>query len=197
MAMSRWFGSVDMAGAPPAAVDVVAQLKRLLDQTRPTLLQPDRSWIKARGRGWPPPELDWPDLPPSPVPDWPDCEIGIRLGHATDSEADITVGVGRRHAVVGGIGGRITLPVTTDAGVQDVVDEVGNALRTQYEWEEHYRGHRLVRWELASVGTQVHGTEGRHVHRSFRARRAWLHLPGQARVERRVVTYGLQGDHQQ
>jgi hypothetical protein len=192
--VSLWFGSVDMRGAIPAGVDVVAQLERLLDQTQPTLVQRDRSWIKARGRGWPPPELVPPDLPLNALSDWPECEIGIRLGHATDSEADITVGVGRNHAVVGALGGRITLPVTNDAGVLDVVDEAGNALRAQYVWEEHYRGQRLLRWELAAVGIHVDGTEGRHVHRSFRARRAWLHLSRPTRVARRVVTYGLQGD---
>jgi hypothetical protein len=192
--VSRWFGSVDIGVAPPAAVDVVAELGRLLDQIRPTLLQPDRSWIKARGRGWPLPELVPPELPPDALPDWQDCEIGIRLGHATDPEADITVGVGRQHAVVGSIGGRITLSVTTDAAVKYAVDLAGNALRAQYVWEEHYRGQTLVRSEVASVGIQVDGTEGRHVHRSFRARRAWLRLAQSPRVERRVVTFGLQGE---
>lgn len=193
--MSRWFGSVDMRGAPPAAVEVVVQVGRLLDQTQPTLVQPARSWIKVRGRGWPPPELGPPDWPPSAVPDWPDCDTGIRLGHATDSEVDITIGVGRQHAVVGGMGGRITLSVTSDAGVQDVVGHVANALRAQYVWENHYRGQRLVRSEVACVGIHVDGTEGRHVHQSFRARRAWLHLPRSPRVERRVVTFGLQREY--
>lgn len=184
-----------MSGAPPAAVEVVTGVERLLDQTRPTLLQSERSWVKTRGSGWPPPELIRPELRSHAVPDWSDCDIGIRIGHDTDSELDITIGVGRRHAVVGGTGGRITLPVTSHAGVQEVVDLVDNALHTQYVWENHFRGQRLVRWEEASVGIDVEGTEGRHVHRSFRARRAWLRLLQSPRVERRVVTYGLQSEH--
>jgi hypothetical protein len=192
--VSRWFGTVDMSGAPPAAVEVIAALEQLLDQMRPTRLQPACSWIKARGRGWPPPEFVPPDWPGNAVPDWPDCDIGIRLGHDTDPEADITVGVGLHDAVVGCFGGRVTLPVTSNAGVHKVVGLAGNALRAEYVWEDHYRGHRHVRSDVAYVGTHIDGTEGRHVHQSFRARRSWLHLLSPPRVERRVVTYGLQGE---
>lgn len=193
--VSQWFGSVDMSGAPPAAASVIAGLERLLEDTQPTLVQPARSWIKARGRGWPPPELvPPPEVPLSALPDRPDCDIGIRIGHATDREADITVGVGPRVAVVGCMEGRITIPVTSDAGISEVVGQAANALRAQYVWEDHYRGPRLVRSEVAYVGISIEGTEGRHVHKSFRARRAWLHRSRPPRVERRVVTYGLQGE---
>jgi hypothetical protein len=195
--VSHWFGSVDMGGAPPTAVAVLAGLERLLQNTQPTLVQPARSWIKARGRGWPPPELvPPPEVPPSPVSDWPDCDIGIRIGHVTEPKVDITIGVGPRDAVVGCMGGRITIPVTSDAWIGEVVSQAANALRARYVWEDHYRGHKLVWSEVAYVGIHIDGTEGRHVHTSFRARRAWLHRSRPPCVERRVITYGLQGEHQ-
>ncbi len=193
--VSRWFGSVDMSEAPPAAVAVVTRLERLLDDTQPSLLQPSRSWIKSRGRGWPPPELVPPDTPRDAVPDWADSDIGIRIGHDTDSEADITVGVGHQDAVVGCFGGRITLPVTSDSGIHEVVKLAEDALRAQYVWEAHYRGGKLVQSEVAYVGIHVNGMEGRQVIQSLHTWTAWLPLP-RTRVERRVVTYGLQSERQ-
>ena len=189
--VSRWFGSVDMDEAFPAAVAVVAGLERLLEETQPSLVQPARSWIRSRCRGWPPPELVWPDTSPSAEPDWPDCEVGIRLGHATDAEADITVGVGPRGAVVGCLDGWMSVSLMDRSWIDEVVNLTDNALRAQYVWEEHYRGRKCVRSELAYVGVSVDGTQGRHVKQAFQARTAWWHLPHQARVERRVVTYGL------
>jgi hypothetical protein len=196
--MSRWFGSVDMPGATPAAVAVETGLERLFDDTQPALVQPSRSWIKAKGRGWPPPDLVPPDLPPSALPDWADCEVGIRIGHDTDPEADITVGVASAHAVVGCLGGRMLVTPGDGSASRLWTDEVlvlvGHALRAQYVWEHYYRGMQCVGWALVYDGVHVTGTEGRQVIQAVRARRRPFRRREPDRAERRVVTYGLQAE---
>ncbi len=162
--MSRWFGSVDMAGASAAASTVINGLERLLDDTEPAQLQPSRSWIKTKGRGWPPPELVPPDSPPNALPDWVDCELGIRIGHDTEPEADITVGVGSAHAVVGCLGGRMLLAQDNGTVDRPWTDEVfalvEHPLRAQYIWERQYDGARCVRWALVNDGVHVSGRTG-------------------------------------
>ncbi len=195
-----WFGTIDMADPSPAAVQVVRGLERLLDDTRPRLLQPKRSWIRTNGRGWPPPELlPPPEVPTGALPGFVDSGIGIRIGHETDVEADITVGVAAKHATVARFGGRGHFSPfpgdTAETWIDRVVQEVSLALRTEYVWEREYRGAKCVRSMVGYVEVLPDGTRSRHMVRGFRTRTAWLRLPKVTRVERRVVTYGLANQH--
>lgn len=193
-----WFGTVDMADPSPAAVQVVRGLERLLDDTRPKLLQPQRSWIKTNGRGWPPPELQPPpEVPTGVMPGWVDCALGVRIGHATDVDADITVGIAARHAIVGRFGGRGHFSPfpgdMADTWIDLVVQEVSLGLYTEYVWEREYRGAKCVRSQVGYVEVLPDGTRSRHMVRGFHTRTAWLRVPKVTRMERRVVTYGLAG----
>jgi len=185
-----------MGGASPAAFAVVRGVERLLDDAHPRLLQPQRSWVRTKGRGWPPSELmPPPEVPPGVLPGWAECEVGIRIGHDTDVEADITVGIGAHHAIVARLGGRSHFSPREGAAagnwIDEAVEEVSHGLHAEYVWERQFRGSRCVRSELGCFGMLDDGARGRHMVRGFRTRTAWLRLPRLTRVERRVVTYAL------
>jgi hypothetical protein len=166
-----WFGSVELAGAPPPAVEVVAELVRMLDVVAPAFLDGERSQVTTESGGW--------DLP-----------VEVLLAHAADEAADVTVAVGADQALVAWLTTHEHVYAADGGGARPwtavVADCVAAILRGEYEVQDGYWGWRLVRSSVVDVasGRVVSETGGL----------LGLLLPRRmTTVRRRRVDYGCRG----
>lgn len=172
--LDAWFGEVELGHKPsPAAVAVLEELAAMLDGLRPTLLDRNRSSVRAAGHGW--------TLEHSVV---------AHLAHATDADGDLDVIVGDKEAIVSWASahehvypeeGDEQRPWTTV-----VVDALAAILRGEYVIEEHWRGARLVKVHIidtADGDERLLSTTGSVL--------SWLPSRRPNRVERRTVSFGI------
>lgn len=174
--VNRWFSSVVTAGAPAAALSVVDELVRMLDQAQPTLLDPERSVIGPAGTTWP--EYDW----------------LIRITHKSYADAAISIAVDKDHAVVSWSNAHEH--VYSEDGTAErpwmtvVVDAVAAVLRGEYVVETRYKGDRPVR---ATILDMADPDAPRMVSEVGTLLSSWFPWPRVTQIERSRLSYGARG----
>jgi hypothetical protein len=167
---AQWFGEVSLDNAPEPAREVFRCLVEMLDVVQPQALDRARSRAVDSGHGW------------------REYAVEFRLAHVDDPEADITVALGDREALLSWL--MAHEHVYPDDGTPErawttvVVDAVAALLRGEYEVHEHYRGSRLIK---TSVHDSVMG--GRHVSTSGSLLGLLPFLRKADRIERRKVDF--------
>jgi hypothetical protein len=172
----RWFSSVDLNGAPDAAVRVIRELVRMLDQVQPQLLDPGRCRVRSSDPGGRP----------------RDRTVEIALAHLTEPDSDVSVVVDSDGAVVYWLGAHEHVDASDDAARRPwttvVVDVAHSVLRGAYAVENHYRGNLLVRMKIIDTadpnGPRVVEDQGSLL-------TAWIPWPRMSRIELRRVDFGL------
>ncbi len=165
----RWFGSVDLRGAPDAALSVIHELVRMLDETQPQLLDQRRSHVRSSG----------------------DRTVEIELAHQTESDCDVSVAVDSDQAVVSWLSAHEHVDESDAVAGRPwttvVVDVVHSVLRGEYEVENHYWRKRLLRTKIIDTGDPA----GPRVMEEQGPLLALLPWPRVTHVARRRVDFGL------
>ncbi len=137
MNASRWFAVAETQGASVAVDEVLRELLTMLDKVRPAALDRDRSHVVVDGH------------------DWFEYEAEVLLAHRDNYQADVTLAVGAKDALLSWLGvhdhiypedGSAERPWTAV-----VADTVAAVLRGEYVVEDHYRGDRLVKTVVRDV----------------------------------------------
>ena len=172
MASERWFGLVEVGALSRTQSAVLDELVEMLEDYRPQDLDRAASDVRASGHGWAVASA-----------------VAVRLVHRHDPDATVELAIGDDEVVVAWLAAHEHFFPHDDrpdrSWTSQAVDAVAGVLRGDYEVEEVYRGHRLVKTRVvdlrAAGGPRVLGGTGTLL--------GWLRRRAPERTRRRRVDF--------